>query len=515
MLPLLPTGQQEFSEIRQTGRLYVDKTEFIYRLITHSSYFFFLSRPRRFGKSLLINTFKELFSGKKELFEGLFIYNKITWETHPVIHIDFSNLDFQGKGLNKAISDRLDEIAQIYFCPLQEPTIGSKFKELIQKLYKQTSKKVIILIDEYDKPITDTLESGENIKAHEHREILRGFYSVVKGSSAYIRFFFLTGITRFSKISIFSDLNNLVDITFDDNFHNLLGYTQSELESYFQAHLNFLTEKFNLTYSELIERIKFWYNGYSWNSNDKVYNPFSVLRFLEMGKFMNFWFESGTPKMLVELLKKDWLYDLRNLKANFNIINNFDFDNLNIETILFQTGYLTIAKIDKYDRYILNYPNQEVEQSLLQYLLSSYSYTTKSIPLSYEIASAIESNDFEYLCQILNQLFASIPYQIFLQHSEKFFHSIVFIALKLCGFYIESEVSVSTGRIDAVLSYENRIYIFEFKLDQSPEIALEQIQEKSYFKKYLSDAKKIYWVGIHFSSLKKEIENYIVQEFKF
>jgi hypothetical protein len=506
-LPLLPTGQQDFSTLRTENLVYVDKTEFIYKLLTKQVPFFFLSRPRRFGKSLLINTLKELFAGRKELFQKLYIYDKIDWITYPIIHIDCSKLGFKELGMKYALENRLKEIAKEYQIQLNENALGLLFAELIKKLFEKTNLKVVILVDEYDKPITDVLEQGDNKQAHENREVLRMFYSIVKGSSAYIRFMFLTGITRFTKVSLFSDLNNLVDITFDDNFHNLLGYTQNELESYFQEHIHAIAQKQNISTSQLLTTIKSWYNGYSWNGSDKVYNPFSILRFLDSGKFMNYWFESGTPKMLINLLRKEWLYDLRNLKASMSLISNFDIDNLNPETLLFQTGYLTISEVDKYDRFVLNYPNKEVEQSMLQYLLADYAHNQRNVALSYEIITAIENNDMDYLCQTLNQLFAAIPYQIFQNHSEAYFHSIIFIALKLCGYYIESEVSVATGRIDAVLTYENRIYLFEFKLDQNASIALEQIQNKDYFKKYLHAGKELYLVGINFSSAKKEIES--------
>jgi hypothetical protein len=506
-LPLLPTGQQEFSEIRQTGRVYVDKTDFIYHLITHSSYFFFLSRPRRFGKSLLINTLKELFAGRKELFQKLYIYDKIDWIAYPIIHIDCSKLGFKELGLKYALENRLKEIAKEYQIQLNENALGLLFAELIKKLFEKMNLKVVILVDEYDKPITDVLEQGDNKQAHENREVLRMFYSIVKGSSAYIRFMFLTGITRFTKVSLFSDLNNLVDITFHKDFHNMLGYTQSEIHHYFMPHLQFIAQENDKSIDDLWKEIKFWYNGYSWNGKDKLYNPFSVLCYLDAREVRNFWFESGTPKMLINLLRKEWLYDLRNLKASMSLISNFDIDNLNPETLLFQTGYLTISEVDKYDRFVLNYPNKEVEQSMLQYLLADYAHNQRNVALSYEIITAIENNDMDYLCQTLNQLFAAIPYQIFQNHSEAYFHSIIFIALKLCGYYIESEVSVATGRIDAVLAYENRIYLFEFKLDQNASIALEQIQNKDYFKKYLHTGKGLYLVGINFSSVKKEIES--------
>jgi hypothetical protein len=511
-LPLLPTGQQDFSTLRTENLVYVDKTEFIYKLLTKQVPFFFLSRPRRFGKSLLINTLKELFAGRKELFQNLYIYDKIDWITYPIIHIDCSKLGFKELGMKYALENRLKEIAKEYQIQLNENALGLLFAELIKKLFEKTNLKVVILVDEYDKPITDVLEQGDNQKAHENREVLRMFYSIVKGSSAYIRFMFLTGITRFTKVSLFSDLNNLVDITFDDNFHNLLGYTQNELESYFQEHIHAIAQKQNISTSQLLTTIKSWYNGYSWNGSDKVYNPFSILRFLDSGKFMNYWFESGTPKMLINLLRKEWLYDLRNLKASMSLISNFDIDNLNPETLLFQTGYLTIDSIDEFGDFVLNYPNYEVELSMTQYLMGAYSFQMRHASTANQIAAAIRKNDLELLKETINILFADIPAEIFLANKEAYYHSVLFLALKLAGFHVQAEIRTSKGRIDAVLTYENRIYLFEFKLDQNASIALEQIQNKDYFKKYLHAGKELYLVGINFSSAKKEIEECIVEK---
>jgi hypothetical protein len=511
-LPLLSTGQQEFATLRETQRVYVDKTDFIHKLFTHSSYFFFLSRPRRFGKSLLVNTLKELFLGRKELFEGLFIYDKIDWKTHPVIHIDCSKLGFKDIGLQDALCKRLDEIAQNYQLSLQEKGIGLKFAELIKKLHLKTDTQVAILIDEYDKPITDVLEQGDNAQAHLHREMLRTFYSIVKGSSAHIRFFFLTGITRFSKVSLFSDLNNLVDISFHKDFHNLLGYTQAEIQTYFSAHLEAVGQENGKNLSEIWELVKRWYNGYSWNGSERLYNPFSILCFLDEKRFRNFWFESGTPKMLVNLLKKEGLYNLQNIRANMGLINNFDIDNLNAETLLFQTGYLTISSFDEFGDFILNYPNHEVELSMTQYLLGAYTYQMRHSVTANQIAAAIKKHDFDLFIDTINILFADISAEIFLSKKEAYYHSVLFLAIKLAGFHIVAEVRSSKGRIDAVLGYENRIYLFEFKLDQDAQNALQQIEQKEYFKKFLQQDKDIFLVGINFSSSKKEVDNWIVKK---
>jgi predicted DNA-binding ribbon-helix-helix protein len=513
-LPLLPIGQQDFGELRRTGRLYVDKTTYVYQLLNHRSVFFFLARPRRFGKSLLVSTLKCIFEGKKELFEGLYIYDKIDWnQTHPIVHLDFSRIDFRGKGLRKAINDRLDDIAVANDVPLKENHIAGKFDELMKKLHRQTGRQAVILIDEYDKPITDVLEVGKNEKAHEHREILRELYSVVKGSSEHIRFFFMTGIARFSKVSLFSDLNNLTDLSSERDFHNLLGYTQQELESNFTAHLDFIARERSITQEALLEKIKYWYNGFSWNGRETLYNPYSILRFLSAREFRNFWFDSGTPKFLIELLKKQMVYDISRKAVSPLMTENFDIDNLNLYTLLFQTGYLTLAEEDELGFYILDYPNKEVEQALLEYIITAFSNSMEGAVLARRITLAIRSHDMEELMRTINVLFASIPYPIFDRHQEKYFHAVLFLAFKLCGFFVQAEVAVSTGRIDAVMSYENRVYIFEFKLNDTAENALQQIKEQGYYKSFVGQTdKEVFLLGISFSGQTKEVAEWKMEK---
>jgi predicted DNA-binding ribbon-helix-helix protein len=512
-LPLLPIGQQDFGELRRTGRLYVDKTTYVYQLLNHGSVFFFLARPRRFGKSLLVSTLKCIFEGKKELFEGLYIYDKIDWnQTHPIVHLDFSRIDFRGKGLRKAINDRLDDIAVANDVPLKENHIAGKFDELMKKLHRQTGRQAVILIDEYDKPITDVLEVGKNEKAHEHREILRELYSVVKGSSEHIRFFFMTGIARFSKVSLFSDLNNLTDLSSERDFHNLLGYTQQELESNFTAHLDFIARERSITQEALLEKIKYWYNGFSWNGRETLYNPYSILRFLSAREFRNFWFDSGTPKFLIDHLKARMMYKVAPLSIFESEAENFNIDNLNVETLLFQTGYLTIKGYDAVGRVVLDYPNREVEISMTQHILQAFSYLPQS-GLAMDITLAVQNHDIDLLMRTINVLFASIPYPIFDRHQEKYFHAVLFLAFKLCGFFVQAEVAVSTGRIDAVMSYENRVYIFEFKLNDTAENALQQIKEQGYYKSFVGQAdKEVFLLGISFSGQTKEVAEWKMEK---
>jgi hypothetical protein len=509
-LQRLSTGQQDFVTLRNRGLIYVDKTMFAHQLITSENSFYFLSRPRRFGKSLFINTLKEIFLGNKQHFKGLFIEDKIEWKTYPVLHFDFSNMGFKEIGLVEAIENRLNEISKHYEITLTQKGIGLKFKELILKLKEKTGENVVILIDEYDKPITEYLEFGQ--AANEQRDILRSFYGIIKGSSAHIRFFFLTGISRFSKVSIFSELNNLTDLGFQEKYHNICGYTKEEMEQYFPAHIQAVADKRGMTYEQTWEEMKRWYNGYSWDGVQKVYNPFSILQFLDSQQFGNYWFESGTPKFLIQLLKPEFRYELKNTSVSMGTFNAYDINNLNIDTLLFQTGYLTIKSKDEFGDFILDYPNKEVEQSMLQFLLMDYTQEARTPAIANNFIRAMKTNDFEKLVDTVNTLFASIPAEIFIKNKESYFHSILYISFRLCGFHVRSEVRQSNGRLDALLVYQNKLYLFEFKLDGSAESAIAQIKEKGYANAYLNQGLEIYLLGFNFSSQTKKVAEWKVEK---
>jgi Predicted AAA-ATPase/PD-(D/E)XK nuclease superfamily len=510
-MQILPTGEQSFVNLRQRNALYVDKTDFAYRLISTDKYYF-LSRPRRFGKSLFISTLKEIFLGNKALFKGLYIEDKIEWKKYPVIHLDFSGIGSDTIGLERAISKRLEEIAQSYNLSIESEGIDLQFKELMVKLEKQTREQVVILIDEYDKPITHYLENKE--KAIEQRDTLKSFYSIVKSSSDHIRFFFLTGISRFSKVSVFSDLNNLTDLTFRDDYHGICGYTPEELESYFAERLELAAKSNKISLEALNQQIKEWYNGYSWNGESRVYNPFSILSFFGDNKFRNYWFASGTPTFLIKLLRSDFRYNLADTPISSALFDNYKVEKLEPITLLFQTGYLTVKRITQTGTYILDYPNREVENSLMQYLLTDYAKKNDSAIIYDSLIEAVQNHNLAFFIETINLLFSSIPSHIFIRKKESYYHSILFIALKLTGFHISAEVNHSTGRLDAVLAYQNRIYIMEFKLDETAEAALAQIHAKKYYEPYQQQDKEIYLVGINFSSIQKKVEGWKVEKIK-
>ena len=506
----LPIGIQEFSKLREGGFLYVDKTEFVYNLINSASYYF-LSRPRRFGKSLLLNTIKEVFKGNKELFEGLWIYDKIEWEEYPIIKISFSSVDYFNLGLEKAIDSMLEDIAKDYDIVFEKQSFSSRFKELIQKL--SSNKKVVILIDEYDKPIIDYIDDIP--QADENRKILKSFYSVIKDSDNYIRFFFVTGVSKFSKVSIFSDLNNLNDITLDENYSVITGYTQEELEYYFPEYINSVEKKYKGIFADIIAEIKKWYNGYSWDGSTYVYNPFSILNFFAKRAFRDYWFSTGTPTFLMKMIKdkRYTTFDIENKTIFEDELDKYEITRISLIPLLFQTGYLTIKSHNIRNQTIrLNFPNREVNRSFSIHLLAELNdgHIDKASSALYQIMQSLENNETEKFIELINSLFKGISY-IIADNKEKYFHSIFYLIVKLLGFTIETEVMTIDGRIDTVITTDKYIYIIEFKAGQDAKAAMEQIKEKEYHKKYLTDKKSITLIGINFDIENKCIEDYLIQ----
>ena len=506
----LPIGIQEFSELISGGYLYVDKTKYIYSLLKNK--YFFLSRPRRFGKSLLLNTIKEIHKGNKQLFEGLWIYDKIDWEEHPVIKLSFSSVDYAGIGLANAIENMLIKIAKKHAISLKQPTFSLKFEELIEKL--SIKSKVVILIDEYDKPIIDYIDNIP--QAEENRKILKNFYSVIKDSDSYIEFFFITGVSKFSQVSIFSDLNNLNDITLNRKYATMLGYTQEELEHYFSGYIKELGDYYKDVYDDILKQIKHNYNGYSWDGKHFVYNPFSVLNLFDNMKFGDYWFRTGTPTFLMQMLKQNQytIFDIKKRTISENVLDKYDITAITLLPLLFQTGYLTIKNYDLRTRNItLDFPNAEVESSFDIHLLAELNdgKIDKASSLLIEITNNLESDNLERFIENINILFKGISYVI-VDNKEKYFHSIFYIIVKLLGFTIDTEIMTIDGRIDAVITTKDNIYIIEFKVNQDANTALQQIKDKGYHKKYAAEGKPITLIGIDFDMKEKMIKEYLVED---
>lgn len=513
MKKLLALGRQEFSEVIENGCIYVDKTEIIHSLLTTGKYYF-LSRPRRFGKSLLCNTLKELFLGKKELFKGLWIYDKWNWEQKfPVIKISFSNIDHNKLGLEKAIEIELNRIAKNYGLQLNSQSNAMLFKELIESL--SDKEKVAIIIDEYDKPIIDYMTDIE--KAKTNREILKNFYSVIKDSDKYLKFFFITGVSKFSKVSIFSDLNNPEDITIIDDYATIVGWTIEEIQLYFRDYLAEVETKFRNIFPDIISEIKNHYNGYSWDGKTKVCNPVSIMNFLKAKRFDNFWFATGTPTFLTDIIKEKRYTPFRlqdEFQTSSEILDKYDFRNLQLTSLLFQTGYLTIKKIDiRTGRIKLDYPNNEVEESFSKHILAELTsgYLDRTQSLLYKISDSFCENNLDTFITSVNVLFKNIPYQI-IEDKESYFHSLFYLLMKLIGFQIESEILTIDGRIDAVVKTDNHIFVIEFKVNQTAKNAIQQIRNKNYPEKYANDKLPIVLIGINFDTTNRKIDDWLVEK---
>lgn len=503
----LPLGIQTFSEIIQHNFLYVDKTRQIHSLITAGKYYF-IARPRRFGKSLTLSTIKSIYSGERELFEGLWIHDQWDWDRiHPVIHISFSSLGYGGLGLETAIRDELARIAKGHDIALRTEDISQMFRQLIQDL--SSNGQVILLIDEYDKPIIDYLTNVE--QARKNQEILKRFYSVIKDSDPYLRFLLITGVSKFSKVSIFSDLNNLQDITFHRKFSTLVGYTQEEVEHYFGTAIAELADENDVGTDEQMALVRKWYNGYSWDSKNYVYNPFSLMSYIDAGEFRNFWFETGTPTFLLKLMREQQVYKLDNLTVSEQAFSSYDIEHLQILPILFQTGYLTIKSKGDFGIYTLDYPNNEVKEALLSYIISDLrnEQTALTKPMVIQLYGAFRANDLEEVIKLVKSIFKNIPSHIFLNRAEAYYHSLLYLVFYYLGQYIESEVSTSDGRLDSVVKTDEHIYILEFKLDQSAEAALKQIKDRGYAEKYAADERPKVLVGINFRSESKTVDGWL------
>ncbi len=499
----LPIGIQTFSKIREGNYLYIDKTKEALNLIESFEYVF-LSRPRRFGKSLFLDTLHNIFEGEKELFKGLYIYDKWDWDIkYPVIKIDWAG-DFKTLESTKDTAKRILRNNQKRLkidCEIDED-VSSCFATLIQECYEKYNQKVVILIDEYDKPILDNLDNIT--RAKENRDFLRGLYIQLKANDKYIKFAFLTGISKFSKASIFSGLNNLEDISLNPEFGNICGYT----------HENIKNEFFEYSKDFDLEEVREWYNGYYFLKK-RIYNPFDILKLFKYKMFRNYWWESGQAYSLIEMLKRGNYYipELENLIITDDLLNSFEIEDLKLESLLYQAGYLTIKEaiigFDKIMKFKLTVPNKEVQISLNKLIIS---YLTKRVD-EYKRESiyfALKDAKLDKFRLELESLFASIPYNNYVKNTissfEGYYASIIYAYLASLGIRIIAEDTTNRGRVDMTLFIANKIYIIEFKVDSTG--ALKQIKSKQYHKKYMSEGKEIYLVGIEFDSKEKNISGF-------
>jgi hypothetical protein len=505
MMKKLPIGIQTFSRLIEEDYIYIDKTKEVYELIKSGAIYYFLSRPRRFGKSLFLDTLQEVFEGNQKLFEGLYIYDKWDWSVkYPVIKLSFAGDLRSGSSLKKVILNLLKTNQKSLDVQCEEiEEFGICFKELIEKVYEKYNQKVVVLVDEYDKAILDNLDQIE--VARENREIIKSLYTILKDTERYIKFAFLTGVSKFSKASIFSGLNMLVDISLNKKYGNICGYTQYNIENEFKEYFDGVD----------LEKVKNWYNGYNF-LKDPMYNPFDILQFLANDKvFDNYWFITGTPTFLVKLIEQNsyFLPKLANLSIGKNLLDSFDIENIDLEVILYQSGYLTIdkAQITPFEtiEYKLKLPNKEVKISFNDMVINYI--TNNSLPtIKNDIYMALFETDLDKFKNSLVSIFATIPYNNFsnnhIQNYEGFYASVVYVYLQSLGLDIIGEDVTNLGRIDLTVKINDLIYIIEFKVGF--EDALAQIKDKSYHQKYLSENKDIYLVGINFDKNDKNIKEF-------
>jgi hypothetical protein len=513
----LPIGVQDFPTLRTEGYLYVDKTQHLYNMITGGKVYF-LSRPRRFGKSLLLSTIESLFKGQRELFKNTWVEaSDYDWKVHPVIRIDMAkNAKKNEPDFKAALLQNIVMIAEENGITLKSPLIdaASALNDLISQLSTNGKVKVVVLIDEYDKPILDNINN--KTLANTMRDILREFYTILKAQDGNLRFVMLTGVTKFSRVSIFSGLNNLQDITMADKYATLCGYTQSELAERFDPWIHMLAESHQQTITTELADIKKWYNGYQFSrKGERVYNPFSTLLLFEQQEYRPHWFATGTPTFLITLIETERFApaDLETLEVTDSALESHDVDHMSLVALLYQTGYLTIKKYDPESRlYELTYPNFEVRETFTEslfYHLSKAPEIEQTTLLSQMIIT-VRNADYAAMFTTLQSFFASIPYELH-QPTEKYYQSLFYLIFHLVGYRTNAEVSSNRGRMDAVLELKDRVLIFEFKLNQSAEVALKQIHDKQYYQRYQNLNKSITLFGVNFDTTQRNIVDWVSQ----
>ena len=513
----LPIGIQTFSDIRKNGYLYVDKTALVWQ-IANVGKPFFLSRPRRFGKSLLISTFEAYFEGKKELFEGLAIEKlEERWEKHPVLHLDLNARKYESPAdLIAMLNQFLEKWEFVYGTERQDRAPEERFGYVIQKAYEKTGKGVVVLVDEYDKPLLQAIDNDELLEAY--RIILKAFYGVLKSNDSYLRFVFLTGVTKFSQVSVFSDLNQLNDISMDYDYGTICGITHQELISNFDPEIELLAKVNAMSKEETIEQMTRQYDGYHFHPYaEGVYNPFSVLNAFFKKEFGNYWFQTGTPTFLVNLLKKAD-YDIRTLmdgvEATASTFTEYRAEAENPIPLIYQSGYLTIKNFDKrFKIYTLGFPNDEVRYGFLNFLVPFYTPITDDKKNFYigNFIQELEKGEVTPFMHRFEAFFADFPYELN-DKTERHYQVIVYLIFKLMGQFTQAEVHSAKGRADAIVQTPDYIYIFEFKLNGTAEEALKQIDEKGYAEPFKSDKRKLLKVGVEFSAETRNVSRWLVEE---
>jgi len=521
---LLPVGIQDFPNIRERGFVYVDKTARIHELLTGSGQAFFLSRPRRFGKSLLCSTLGAIFEGRRELFGEIagrpaLAIDGLDWEwkKHPVIRLDLNAGNYKNgiKTLHSTLYAEMREVAKIYGVKLDQPdSPASQFKNLIAEACEKTDEKAVVIIDEYDKPLTNTLDKRD---VHiELRDELKGFYDVLKSCDTHLRFLFLTGVSKFSQVSVFSALNQLSDMTLDPRYADICGLTQEELEANFGPEIDGVLESTGRSREEYIDKMRRFYNGYRFSRKPlTVYNPFGLLNHFDNGGyFQPYWYRTGTPTLLTDLIndRRIDFTKLNNMQVGYEDFDSFDIESLALEPLLYQTGYLTITDYDENQErcFTLDYPNLEVRNAFAKSLATRCLKTQspESTALSDRLTTALKGGDVDAAMDAVKLFMTKIPYDLF-QKRENFFQSVIYVVFAMLGLECRTEERIATGRIDMVVETRGFVYCFEFKLDGTAEAALAQIDSKEYAIPWTGRGKKVFKVGVNFDFEKKNIGEWV------
>lgn len=521
----LPVGMQDFEDIISNDFLYVDKTEYVWRM-ANSSKSFFLSRPRRFGKSLFTSTLESYFSGKKDLFKCLYIYDKENdkgdeaWIEYPIISFYLSAGKYKSPdGLENRLSRTLDKIERKYSLAHTDYDLVNRFADIIEQLHDKTDHNVVVLVDEYDKPLLDTMYSDPE-QEQKNRDLYKEFFSVLKDEDAYLRFAFFTGITKFTKVSIFSDLNQLTDISLDNDFAGICGITQEELERNFQPEIKALSDEQEMTYAECLGRLQQMYDGYHFSKKSEgVYNPFSLLNSFSKREFGRYWFGSATPEIVVKKLQNSEMSLAQiseGVQATEDELQDYTVENDNPVPLFYQTGYLTICDYDReFELYTLRFPNNEVRYGFLNSLIP-YVFGSKNaenpVSLRYMFMDLKKGNPESFINR-LTALFGGIPYpEGQAPEYEGEWSRQIYLILSLMGAHAQTEIHMATGRADCVVKTPDYIYVFEFKLDKPIEDAMAQIDDREYAIPYQADSRKLYKVGVVFSTDKRNVVNWKVEE---
>ena len=511
---LYPVGIQNFEKIRKDGYCYIDKTALIYQLVKTGSYYF-LSRPRRFGKSLLISTLEAYFQGKKELFEGLAIEGlEKEWKKYPILHLDLNTQKYETEeSLESVLNENLAVWESLYGRNENEIGPARRFAGVIRRAHEKTGERVAILIDEYDKPMLQAI--GDQKRQDSFRSTLKAFYGALKSEDGHIKFALLTGVTKFGKVSVFSDLNNLEDLSRNPGYTDICGISEEELLRDFGEDIQELAAANGQTFEQACAQLKEDYDGYHFCPDTPgMYNPFSILNTFKSRRYGSYWFETGTPTYLVELLKKS-NYDLEEMshvETDADILDSIFTDD-NPIPVIYQSGYLTIKGYDKrFGIYTLGFPNREVEEGFMNFLLPFYSAVSKTRS-PFEIkrfVTDVESGDINGFMERLQSFLADCPYEL-AKDVELHYQNVLFIVFRLAGLYTKVEYHTSRGRIDLVLQTDSYVYVMEFKLDGTAEQALQQIEEKQYALPFAKDSRKVYTIGVNFSSKTRNIDKWIVK----